>query len=70
MTDITNNSESIKLPSEFKDPFNKDSVDRVYYEFHRTKSFMRGNCFHRATIYLENNNTQGIQNFYNDDHGL
>lgn len=68
MSEILNtNSEGAKLPSEFKDPFTNDSVDRVYYEFHRTKSYFRKNCFHCATIYLVNDNTKGSQEFYDDD---
>ena len=68
MSDITKYSEGTKLPSEFKDPFTNDSVDRVYYEFHKNKSnIFRGGCFHKATVYLENGNTKGEQEFYDNN---
>jgi len=69
MADLSNiNSEDLKLPSEFNDPFTSKSVDRVYYEFHKTKStIFRNGCFHKATIHLENGNTKGTQDFYDDN---
>lgn len=67
MSDITEYSEGAKLPSEFKDPFTNASVDRVYYEFHKQKSTMfREGCFHKATVYLQNGNTTGKQEFYDN----
>lgn len=67
MSDIDNYSGG-KLPSEFKDPFTNDSIDRVYYEFHKQRSTMfRGGCFHRAVVHLENGNTSGKQEFFDDD---
>lgn len=62
-----NNSEGQFIPSEFKNPFTVDSIDRVYYEFHKDKSFFRKNCFHQATIYMKNGTTQGSQEFFDDD---
>ena len=67
MLDKINNSESNFIPSEFKNPFNKDSIDRVYYEFHRSKSMFRKDCFHKASIYLKQGNTSGTQEFFDDD---
>lgn len=65
--DITSDSEN-NLPSEFKDPFKKDTVDRVVVEFHKTKSnWFRDGKRHVASIYFSNGNTKGEQAFYDDD---
>jgi len=56
------------LPSEFKDPFIGVGVKRVTYEFNNRRSSMfRENKFHEATVYLENGNSSGKQDFYDDD---
>ena len=55
------------LPSEFKDPFTGDCIETVIYEFHKRKSFFRGDCFHSATVKFTSGNTNGRQEFYDDD---
>lgn len=65
MSSLTETSGS--LPSEFKDPFTHDSIDNVKYEFYKTKSFLRDDKFHKATVYLKADNTSGFQNFYDND---
>jgi len=68
MPDIEQISGGSKLPSEFKDPFTHDSVDWVTFNFHKKRSRMfRNGCFHEAIVRLENGNTSGKQEFYDDD---
>ena len=61
-------SSSSNLPSEFKDPFKKDAVDRVVIEFNKTKStWFRDGKHHTATVYFSEGNTKGQQEFFDDD---
>lgn len=62
-----NSGENV-LPTEFKNPFKSTSIDRIYFEFHKRKSgLFREGCFHKATVYFENGNTSGSQDFFDDD---
>jgi hypothetical protein len=62
-----NSSGGSNIPSEFKDPFNHDSINRVSFMFRKNRSMFNQNKFHHATVYLENGNTKGEQDFYDDD---
>lgn len=55
------------VPSEFKDPFSNDAIERVEYNFYKKRSLFRQDKFHRATVYFSKGETSGHQDFYDDD---
>lgn len=56
----------IHLPTDFKNPFLKDKVDRIIIEIHKQDKF-----FHKhpvsAKVWFENGNTTGLQNIDGND---
>jgi len=62
--------ENSALPTEFSDPFANDSINKVVFEFNKTKSFFRDDKFHEARIYFTKGTTSGSQKFFDDDPDL